>query len=123
MDDGIDGVLTDQSADQIRVGYVALDEQGLGRNRPVEPLREVVDHDHTFPCIEQFPYHMAADVTCAPCHQNCHATPLPLCFDPVCIAARTCPGEACRGCRRSRGIPANARLLSARTVTSPFTRS
>ena len=67
-----DVVFTDQAFDEFLVADIALDEDRLGRHRPPEAGREIVDAHDLLAAIEQLQHHVAADVAGAAGNQYRH---------------------------------------------------
>ena len=51
--------------------HIALDEPRLGRDRPVEAGRQIVEHDDVLAGIDELPDHVAADIAGAAGDQDC----------------------------------------------------
>ena len=75
MRDRVDPMLLDQRGDEIRVADVADDEPRRVRHSPVEPGRQIVEHDHALARIEETQRHVAADIARASGHQYGHKRP------------------------------------------------
>jgi len=61
MDDGVDRIAAEQPAHEGMIADIALDEFRLGRYRPAESGRQIVENEHVLAGIEQLEHHMAAD--------------------------------------------------------------
>ena len=68
MDDGLDLVLRDQRAHARLISRLCDDERRALRHRPVEPGRQIVEHDHALAEIDQRVNHMTSDITGAAGH-------------------------------------------------------
>ena len=74
MDDGGDAVLLGWSWPPApgRRSNRATKGTALGIRNP-EAGRQVVEHDHALAGVDKFVHHVAADITGAAGHQDCHA--------------------------------------------------
>ncbi len=72
MDDGVDAVLAHDRAHEILIADVADDERRLGRHRPPEARRQVVEDDDLFAGLEELENHVAADVAGPARNENSH---------------------------------------------------
>jgi hypothetical protein len=73
MDDRIDGMFANDLRYQFAVADIADDERRFRRNRPVETARKPVENDDLLAVVEQFPDHVAADISGSAGHQYAHA--------------------------------------------------
>ena len=61
MDYGVDRIAVEQPAHEGMITDIVLDEFCLGRYRPTEAGRQIVEDEHVLAGVEQLEHHMAAD--------------------------------------------------------------
>ena len=75
MDDGVDIVGKQKLAHEVLIADIALDELRLGRHRPAEPGRKIVEDQYVLAGIDQLESHMAADESGPTRDENTHPQP------------------------------------------------
>ena len=77
VDDRLHAVLAHDAADELLVPDIADDQRRIGRHRPAEAGRQIVEDDDALPAVEELENHMAADITGSAGDEDGHR-----CFEP-----------------------------------------